>query len=317
MKKFLIPTLIIFVILIACLTAGCNSATLDKVIGTYMLTTKSEQHIDAEEPTDFIAKNGIICYVVLDGSEKGYYVYGDNATPITCKEIKVEYSKSSNDESKINTVKFFLNPNNPTDYDLYYVNYSSSTKKNFLVYKKQAMRSDVFDSWNYAKTTEFTQMSKVASISVVNKYIGADLKVIPYALSNIHGINGVNAYASDFSSDYVFPYVYYYYDIDAANGTAKIYYALKSDLVQREETVTLTYDLSKPAEDSKGTLTLGETVFTLSNSYYASRKEIVNDKEITFDLYRTGENDIKTAIENAMNEYKATLPPAEETEMAE
>ena len=312
MKKVLIPIVIIFAILVACLTVGCNSTTLDKGVGTYMLTTKTEQRIDAEEATDFIDKYGIKCFVVLDGSEKGYYVYGDNDTPTTCKEIKVEYIKSTDDEKKISSVRLYLNPDNATDYDSYFVNYDSKTKKNYLVYKKQAIRSDLIDSLNYAKTTEFTQLSTTAAISVVNGYLGADLKVIPYALSNLHGLNAVYAYDTDTSAEYVTPYVYYFYDIDAANRTAKIYYALKSDLVRHEETATITYDISGQTEDTKGTVTIGETVFTLTSSYYASRTETIDGKTISFDLYRTGENDIETAIENAINEYNASLPPEED-----
>lgn len=311
MKKVLIPIVIIFAILIACLTVGCNSTTLDKVVGTYMLTTKTEQRIDAEEATDFIDKYGIKCFVVLDGSEKGYYVYGDNTTPTACKEIKVEYVESSNDDGKISSVRFYLNPNNLTDYDSYFVDYNSKTRKNYLVYKKQAIRSEHIDSLNYAKTTEFTQLSTDASVSVVNGYLGTNLKVIPYALSNLHGINAVSAHDAAYA-EYETHYVYYYYDIDAAERTAKLYYALKSDLVQREETLSMSYNLSKQTEETKGTITLGEIVFTLSASYYASRTETIDDKTIYFELYRTGDNDIATAIENAMNEYKASLPPEED-----
>ncbi len=311
MKKVLIPIIIVFAILIACLTVGCNPTTLDKVVGTYMLTTKTEQHIDAEEATDLIAKNGIVCYVVLDGSEKGYYVYGDNDTPTTCKEIKVEYVKSTDDENKISSVRLFLNPDNATDYDSYFVNYDSKTKKNYLVYKKQAIRSDLIESLNYAKTTEFTQLSTTAAISVVNSYLGTSLKVIPYALSNLHGINAVYAYDNAASAEYETPYVYYYYDIDAADGSAKLYYALKSDLVKHEESVTFSYDLSSADENKKGTVTLGETVFTLNTYYYASRTETTDDKTISFDLYSTGDKDITAAIERAMNEYNESLPPEE------
>lgn len=311
MKKVLIPIVIIFAIFIACLTVGCNSTTLDKVVGTYMLTTKTEQRIDAEEATDFIDKYGIRCFVVLDGSEKGYYVYGDDSTPITCKEIKVEYVESSNDDGKISSVRFYLNPNNPTDYDSYFVDYNSKTRKNYLVYKKQAIRSEIIDSLNYAKTTEFTQLSTEASVNVVNKYVDVDLKVIPYALGNLHGINAVSVYDVASSSEYPSPYVYYYYDIDAAERTAKLYYALKSDLVPHEENVTLTYDLSQQTENIKGTVTLGETVFTLNSSYYASRTETIDYRTISFELYRTGDNDIATAIENAINAYNASLLPEE------
>lgn len=316
MKKVLIPIVIIFAIFIACLTVGCNSTTLDKVVGTYMLTTKTEQHIDAEEATDLIAKNGIVCYVVLDGSEKGYYVYGDDDTPVNCKEIRVEYTRSSDDDNKINSVQFYFSLTDTSDFDAYFVNYDNEAKTNRLVFKKPAVRSDVA-SWSYTENVEFTRISSEASLSVVNNKLGADLKAIPLALANLHGINAVSAsFVGDSETDYISPYIYYYYDIDAADGVAKLYYALKSDLVKHEEDLTFSYDLSSADENDKGTVTLGKTVFALTSSYCASRTETTDDKTISFELYRTGDKDITAAIERAINEYNETLPPEEDGKTA-
>lgn len=93
---------IVLVLAIACsfavLLASCNPATLENVVGTYEMSVNTT----GNEEYDLITANGIEAYIVVTGNETGYFVYKDVSTPLTVKEVALEYIQ--NNDNKITQI---------------------------------------------------------------------------------------------------------------------------------------------------------------------------------------------------------------------
>lgn len=291
MKKILISVVIVLSLLLACFTVGCTPAKLEKITGTYRLTKKTTQHISDEEPTDLIAQNQIIEYIVLTGTEKGYYIYSDKTTALSCKEVKIEYNYSSNDPEEISSVKVYTQPN---DYVLLYVNYKNAAEC-FLVYEKNGIKSELFPSLEYSKKTHFTRISDDVTLATVNRETGQNLGTVPFPLAGIQGLNELSA---DYVDGYEFPYAYRLYDLDIANRRANIVYAYKSDMIRRTETAEISYDLSQ------NTFTVGEEIYSLDSSDVPTRN-IVDEASgnVKLFLFKINGYDINSYADSIEENY--------------
>ena len=87
---------IVLVLAIACsfavLLASCNPDTIENVVGTYKMSVNTT----GNEEYDLITANGIEAYIVVSGNETGYFVYKDVSTPLTVKEVALEYIQNNN-----------------------------------------------------------------------------------------------------------------------------------------------------------------------------------------------------------------------------
>lgn len=303
MKKTLIPLLLIITIIITVVAAtGCEAASMDKITGTYELTVKTRQHVDESTATDLMEKYEIKCYLVIDGSQKGYYIYQDKDSALTCTEMKVEYTYDSDDTSKVSSVRIYTDPLSSSS-DSYYVNYNKSDKTNHLMYRIPGIHSSLAPSLEYTRVADFTQISSDTTLATVKSKLGVDIKVLPTELRYINGLQTM--YTENDNS----PYIYRYYDIDVLGGTAKLYYALKADGVKHEETKTVAYDLTV-TDDSRGTVTIGEEVFSLLNDYYAT----YTDGELTYNLSSFYAEDLQQQIDEDIALYYESLEETPEAE---
>lgn len=251
MKKTFVVSILIFCVLCIVALTGCTAEKTDKVVGTYVLSTKTTQAVDEQTATDYIAINEITEYLVLTGKEKGYRVYKDKNTTLYCTEVKIEYSE--NDKKKLNSVLIYPDVSDEDDSDLLYVDSKSGGIK--LVYVRQGINSSIH-SLRYTYTTEYTKISSDVSLKAVEKELGTSLNVVPYELTACHGLCSFDVFEED---KYIYAFAYF----DLFGKTAKIYYAEKSDSVQRTLDLALSYDLSAK------TLTVGEYQFDFDEHFIA------------------------------------------------
>lgn len=75
----LLALLVLVTTLIANVLVACNPTEMEKIVGTYKLVTNTRTKY-RQETVDNIATYGKGAYIVLTGSDYGYYVYKDNDT---------------------------------------------------------------------------------------------------------------------------------------------------------------------------------------------------------------------------------------------
>jgi len=294
MKRKTIPAILIITVIIitVCALFGCTPAAMDDVTGTYRLTVKTRQHVDAETATDYITENEIAEYLVITGNETGYRYYADKFGDPVCTEIKIEYDYSEDDKDKIDTVNIDYRSSN----DLLYINYDKSTKKTSLVFDRNGIHSDLFYEFNFTVHTKYEKISDAKDLSVINSETGKTLNAVPYDFIPINGLCELNA---ESDPEGLFPYIYRYYDIDLNAGTAEIIYAEKADKIKKTETVSISYDTQNKI------ITIGTEVYNLTDNGFS--REVVNPDSGTtlkYNLYGIGyiEN-MEEHTDNLIAEY--------------
>ncbi len=136
MKLQKITALALLLALFALLLTGCyqiKAATPDEIFGSYELTTYTKTTVKktepaatepaddgktsdgntsdgntAEEPApestseteDMLKTKGVVSYLVVCNSAKGYYYYKDDETPAACYEVTIRLTESSEENEK-------------------------------------------------------------------------------------------------------------------------------------------------------------------------------------------------------------------------
>lgn len=276
MKKTALFLILILILTAVLFTVGCTPAKLEKITGIYRITTKTSQHVDSAEVVDLVARDEITEYIVLTGSDKGFYLYGDKNTTLTCKEVKIEYDRKSDDSDKISYVKIYTDITE-NSYTLgLHVDYRRFDGC-YLVSNTVGIHSSIAPSLQYTKKTEFSRVSKEITLSALNKEVGKNLSAVPYELTGIHGLNNLIVDAP--SSLYEDDYYYRVYDIDVLQKKAVFAYAKTSDGKRQTETLSVNYELKKTGDNAYGTLTIGEEVYTLDSHYNPYREFTITDDE--------------------------------------
>jgi hypothetical protein len=90
---------------------------MEDVIGTYYLTNYKVTDAKTDEVTDVREQKGMQVYLVVTGTEKGYYVYKDNETEQAWyKEIWLSYEYDEEDSSKVSQVGYGFSQYNNKEY---------------------------------------------------------------------------------------------------------------------------------------------------------------------------------------------------------
>ena len=248
MKKF--KTVCVAMALLLGMTAlsGCfviNSQKMKKVKGTYQLTrytyTPKYERKEGYTPTtiDYIADRGYEVYLVVTGESKGYYVHKDNQTAAYSKEVSLSYQYSTENTSEIDYVKYMDSTSsewNEFGVTRNALNYSRPAFDYTELFTKRPMRTEAIDK-------DWKKVDDATDLSYVKEKMG-EIKEYGYEEFKLMGLYELNSYAYTEESEEVLenPYQYCFVAMDTAKGvmTAKVYYALKSDMTARTENYTIT-----------------------------------------------------------------------------
>ena len=250
MKKIvlLMLTIVLAVVGIGVL-AACNPETVENIKGTYKMSVNTT----GNEDKDLISANDIEAYIVVTGSESGYFVYKDVSTPLTVKEVELVYWKNNNDkvtqvEIKDNQgwVKSKIGSSNNL-----FVNKTSDGME--LKYEQKKV-GDIISR----KNTVYNRVSETTTLSYVKGVFGES---IPSVVKNddaslIHGVWNVDENDGK--------YVYRYMDFNVLTNKATDYY------VEAESKTILkaTYDF-----------TVGEFVANEETGEKLAKVIVTTDKE--------------------------------------
>lgn len=254
MKRSRFILIIVAIVFIACLLISCTPSEKENIVGTYKLT---EWTVDYEEdvPTDMIAENEAEAYLVITGSERGYYVYTDRETPLYCRQIRIKYEYSSSDENKVSSLE--LDDGMGWTATLY-VDYPSSSRK------ECELRFNRIKLLNQkASTTRYARISNAVDLSAVSELVGA-LSYVPYEVAPLDGwfelLCDAYGLTDGFEDSEANRYLYYFINIDTEALTARLYYCENGELERHVETVGVSFVRPENSE-GEGTLTVGGDTF--------------------------------------------------------
>ena len=210
MKKIalVILTIILTVFSIGML-AACNPETVEKIKGTYKMSVNTT----GNEDYDLISANDIEAYIIVTGSESGYFVYKDVSTPLTVKEVELVYWKNNND--KVTQVEIKDNQgwvkSKIGSFNKLFVNKTSDGME--LKYEQKKV-GDIISR----KNTVYNRVSESTTLSYVKGVFGES---IPSVVKNddaslIHGVWNVDENDGK--------YVYRYMDFNVLTNKATDYY---------------------------------------------------------------------------------------------
>ena len=216
---------------------------MKNVKGTYQLTrytyTPSYERKEGYTPKtiDYIEDKGYEVYLVVTGTGEGYYVHKDNDTPAYCLNVSMAYEYSQDDSSKVDYVKYQTSLSNGS-WNSFAVtkdalNYSLPAFDYTQLFTVKKMRSEAVDK-DWKKISAATDLTYVKTkFTDLKEYTDEE-----WALNVVFELSSVkNVTANEWVEDV---YQYYYIAIEPIEKVATTYYALKEDLVQKEETSEIT-----------------------------------------------------------------------------
>ena len=287
MKRTLIVVVIaIFVLSLSVGLVACTPAKIDDIVGTYRLVTDTTTAYE-QDTVDNIQTYEKDVYLVLTGSEKGYYVYKDKDTPVFAREVKLEYYKNEND--KVTSITFRIDENTQRSLLV-------NANKDVMLVSRWTAATKINDAYDI----EYKKISNDVDLSAVKKVYG-DLTVFGYNLYRYDGLYSAELYnglQKNFSE-----YIYKYYSIDSAACKATLYYALKSD---KKAVVTTDLDVSFTQNEENGILIglkIGEDYYDVVDDLPRRTVSVIVSGE-TIDAY---ENLITPDVETVNDEYFENL----------
>ena len=301
-KVLLLALLVLVTSVIASVLVACNPAEMEKIVGTYKLVTDKTTEYQ-QDTVDNIEKYGKEAYIVLTGSDYGYYVYKDNDTTAFVRKVKLEYTV--NDENKVTSITYVLGEGQKPN-----VLNVNAQKKVSLVYRWTAA-TKLTD----ARDIQYDKISGATDLSSVKNALG-EIPVFDYDVYQYHSMykaeltNGLQKNYSD--------YIYKYYDVNAASCTATLYYALKSDATA-VVVPNLTVSFGKDAETNKPiSMTIGEDTFTFEiGTPHREVKVNIDGQEFDeyeelswFSLDQTEYDDCTSYFNSLIEEYVQSLQQA-------
>ena len=186
MKRTIKATLCAVLLALMCFTlTSCyvsHPTAMRNLTGTYELTkfTRKAKDADSEaDPDDYIAQKGIVAYLVITGEDYGYYVYKDNETQLTVKQVKILYEYDSEDISKIKSITYNDGVyENGTKYpgagsELLGVNFRLFKRE--LNYSFQAVLGNKF-----SQSVIYKKANKATDLKFVEKKLGSLPAVVDY-----------------------------------------------------------------------------------------------------------------------------------------
>ncbi|MDD3831632.1 MAG: hypothetical protein PHW00_03125 [Clostridia bacterium] len=177
MRKLNCYTLIVVILATMLLSmSGCyivDGGRMQDVIGTYQLTVCNTQENDSEGLIDLLTLNGIECYLVVGDEGYGFIVYADNETTLLCRQVKLTYGFSSEDDTLIEYVSY-------VDAECEYEEKLAYNGKSKQLNKTQLAITIGTISTNYGQTT-YSKVSEATDLSYVEEQLG-ELDYTPYEL---------------------------------------------------------------------------------------------------------------------------------------
>lgn len=245
--------LILILSLVVCALAvlvSCNPAKLDKIVGTYKLTSYSRQAKSDSDVEDLIEKREITAYLVITSSGSGYFVYEDNEVDFTAQTVSLKYTYDSDEPEKVTSIEVSdvnkFSDNKIGWYNSLRVNYQGR-KECYLTCTKIAFGSISSSSGS----TTYTRVDKATDLSYVQKQLGKDIKALSNDnLARLHGMFRLNYTLGEENV-----YAYRFANINILDNTVTIYSALKED-------ITVDGDKRVVAEDKRS-----ENTYPLSVVY--------------------------------------------------
>lgn len=304
-KTLLIALLAISICVLMAILVACTPDKMENIVGTYKLTTDKRTEYQ-QETVDTIQAYGKEAYLVITGKDYGYYVYKDKDTPVSAKEVKLEYT--INDKNQVTLVSF------TTDVGEKPKTFHVDSKKEIMLVSRLT-ESKIWDGYDIT----YTKISDKTDLSTVKKMY-PDVPVYQYGLYKFNSAfcaelgNGLQKNYSE--------YIYKYYDVNSANCTATLYYALRSDktpVVQTNLTVTFTRN---PENEKVIKMTIGDVEYDLESGVPAREVKVNVDGEECdvkeemgwFSLSQTEYSDYPSYFQSLIDEYENSLKESQPTE---
>ncbi len=224
--------------------SGCyviRGQKMNRLKGTYKLTyyTYTPSYDIGSEPPetrDYVNGEKYLWedYLVITGTDMGYYIHKDVNTPAYVKEVKLTYEYDTEDSSKIDYVTFMdvltttAEPGvNRLGVNGKRLNYSKSsvTWNGFLI--KQHTEA-IHVTWE--------KVDDATDLSYAKAQLGS-IKEYTYGAFGVRGVYEMISAKNAETGEYLeSEYQYFFYVIDTAKGVrnARVYYALKEAPTQHE-----------------------------------------------------------------------------------
>ena len=196
---------------------------MDKVKGTYVLTSYTRTNGKTNKTTDYIT-DGYESYLVVTGSSQGYFVHKDNQTEAYSRKVFFTYTYDEEQTSKVARVRYsFVNGGTGDDMGVTAggLNYSKPR-----IYLSDLVNSDGY-SISWKKVDNATDLSYVKSqVGELREYDLGDYEV--EGIYSAYGPYWENN-ASNATENPVNPYVYYFAEFDAVAKQVRIVYLRKEE----------------------------------------------------------------------------------------
>ena len=255
MKKTRILLVALLVVAFVLNMSGCymiSGQKMEKVKGTYRLTnytyTPSYERREGYTPKhyDYVNDENLKYenYLIVTGTDIGYYVHKGVNTPAYVKEVKLSYGYNAEDSSIVEYVTYNDSVANKSTVGTNKL----GVNKNNLNCSKSALDYTEWITNRPMRTEEYSvrweKVDPATDLSYVREQVGA-LKVYDYQSFALRGIYELGTSTNMETGELLeYPYQYFYYVIDTAEGvtTATMYYALKeTPTMQVKETVAFSY----------------------------------------------------------------------------
>ena len=272
--KRLLVTILFFAFLISLTSCYFISAqSMNKLKGTYKLTsyTHTPKHERKEGYTertiDYVndAEYKYEDYLVITGTDRGYYVHKDAGGESYVKEITLSYVYSQDDSSKVDYIIFNDSITVNGDEGGFNKLGVSKRKLNFTkaafdyneLLTKKPMRSE-------AISIRWEKVDKATDLSFVNEQIG-NMKYYKYAAFGVRGIYELSTIVNIETTEHIPSDQKYYIVLDTANGvTTADLYVCQSD---NETTNTSLSKVSFSANDDFSLLSIDGAEWSLDTSF--------------------------------------------------
>ena len=252
LKKSLVLLLAISIIASLCSCYTISAQKLDNVKGTYKLThytyTPSYERKDGYTPThrNYITDEKYLYedYLIVTGSNTGYYVHKAKDTEAYSKEITLSYQYSIEEPSRVEYVIFndALTVNSTMG-----TNKLGVTKNGLNYYKGGLDYTELFTNRKMRSediSVRWEKVDKAIDLSYAQSQLGT-LKTYDYKAFGARGIYELTATVNTTSGETIeSEYQYFYYVIDTAANTTTVavYYATtEAPTTQKTASVTLSH----------------------------------------------------------------------------
>lgn len=239
-KIFAMAIMIALLIFCTVVAAGCyviKGVKMSKLVGTYELT-----HYYGKE--DYMTRDEMKLYVVINNNGSGYYVYQDKDTPLHCAEMLCRFTASQEDSSLYEYVELSFE-RNQSDWHKLGINgerlNSKQTKWKPIVWGEPL-------EIDYYIDVDFKKVSSKTDLSYVEQTFNTTLTALPLGVSATVGLYEFSYFsaADTENTETVEPEkpVYAYLLLNPYQNKATAYYMLKSNeqQVTEEYTCSLSYD---------------------------------------------------------------------------